>query len=76
MQLHDDYHAVFTTEPGKRVLADLQAQYHDRETYVVGGTNPVDLAFFEGQRSVVLAILSLVAHAERSEQPLIEDYDV
>lgn len=71
--VYQDYYLTFATESGQRVLQDLRAQFHDRQAYVVGATNPVDLAFFEGQRSVVLSLLAFVQQGQPHSEPSVEN---
>ena len=71
--LHDLYHMTFKTLVGEAVLDDLVRQYHHRSSYVVGATNPVDLAFFEGQRSVVLMILGMLEEYELAHKAIVEN---
>jgi len=54
------FKAVFETEQGKLVLAQLMSKFHMiSPTYTLGkDINPYDIALQEGQRSVVLFILS------------------
>lgn len=53
------YRAVFSTDDGKIVLADLQKRFHLSATTFERG-DPHFSAFLEGQRSVVLTILSMM----------------
>lgn len=69
------FKAVFESPQGKLVLAQLMSKFHMiSPTYSLGkDVNPYDLALQEGQRSVVLYILStlnidLEALIERIEQ--------
>lgn len=51
------YHQVFQTGPaGQEVLQDLAAKYYDRTSFVAG--DPHHTAFREGERNVILYILS------------------
>jgi|GEM_PF-5243213 len=70
--IYHDYYLTFATDAGQRVLQDLREQFHDRVSYVVGATNPVDLAFFEGQRSIVLALLAFVQQGQPHGEPSVE----
>lgn len=70
--LYKTYAAVFGTAAGQEVLEDLLAAYHERPSaYVLGATNAMDMAFLEGQRSVVLGITAILkafnAHHEEGE---------
>lgn len=53
------YRAVFSTDDGEIVLADLQKRFHLSATTFERG-DPHFSAFLEGQRSVVLTILSMM----------------
>lgn len=58
IKLVQDYRELFDTERGKRVIADLMKNH-----YVLDSTfdpNPQELALAEGERNVVLRILSLL----------------
>lgn len=56
-----DYKRIFSSEQGKRVLADLIAQHFVmRPTYVRG--DPQGTAFNEGQRDVVLRIMTIMGN--------------
>ena len=58
-QLKKDYKVVFNTEEGKRVLKDLKFRcHHYMPTHVKNDSH--ESAFLEGQRSVLLTILSFI----------------
>ena len=52
-----DYTDIFETETGQRVLADLMETFHMSHSSHVA-SNPHETAFREGERHVVLHILS------------------
>ncbi|MFP4476808.1 MAG: hypothetical protein ACLFOY_14715 [Desulfatibacillaceae bacterium] len=62
-RLARDYAEVFTTDTGKRVLADL-SRFCGFERTSFCGENPHRTAFFEGQRNVCLYILDRLKRAE------------
>ena len=53
------YKAVFGTEEGKKVLYDLMASHHVVSPVMVKGDSH-DTAFKEGERNVVLRIMSIL----------------
>jgi hypothetical protein len=53
------YKAVFGSEEGKKVLYDLMKAHHVMSPVMVKG-DPYDTAFMEGERNVVLRIISLL----------------
>lgn len=56
VQLKKDYHEVFSSEAGKRVLEDLKKAGFFYQTTIHSDTN--QLCFQEGQRALVLHITS------------------
>jgi len=52
----DDYQKVFNSPHGKRVLYDLMLTCHMMQP--LDTTNPTKMAFEEGQRQVVLRIMT------------------
>ena len=61
------YRAVFDTDDGKLVLADLRKRFHLSATTFERG-DPHYSAFLEGQRSVVLTILSMMEERGTAQQ--------
>ncbi|MGB0467958.1 MAG: hypothetical protein ACPGF7_10600 [Pontibacterium sp.] len=60
------YRAVFETDDGKLVLADLEKRFHlSASTFERG--DPHYSAFLEGQRSVVLTIKSMMEERGTAE---------
>lgn len=60
------YRAVFQTDDGKLVLADLEKRFHlSASTFERG--DPHYSAFLEGQRSVVLTIKSMMEERGTAE---------
>ena len=57
-QLRKDYRKSFTGESGERVLRNLMINCGLTTSGYRPGMTPMELAFNEGQRSVVLAILA------------------
>jgi hypothetical protein len=57
----DAYQATFSTEAGKIVLGHLVARFHVATTHYRHGPGATqrDLAFAEGERNVVLGIITL-----------------
>ena len=62
-ELIKDYQFIFNTDEGKRVLDDLKKRSHFYSTTHVKGDSH-ESAFFEGQRSLVVFIESLINHKE------------
>lgn len=66
----DDYSAVFATDVGQRVLADLMSQFHmGRSSHASG--DACETAFREGERHVVLHILHMLS--KRSDPDWLND---
>ena len=56
-----DYKRVFSSEQGKRVLSDLIASHYMMgSTFTRGAGSEQDMAFKEGQRQVVLRIMTIM----------------
>lgn len=53
-----DYHRVFGTTEGKKVLFDLMKQHHILTAAASSPIDPYELAYREGERSVILRILT------------------
>lgn len=53
------YKAAFGTEEGKKVLYDLMINHHMINPVMVKG-DPYDTAFKEGERNVILRIISIL----------------
>jgi hypothetical protein len=54
------YQNVFTTDFGKRVLEDMKLNhFFDKPTFIEGG-NVEGIAYREGQRAVILRIISML----------------
>ena len=62
-ELIKDYQFIFNTDEGKRVLDDLKKRSHFFNTTHIKGDSH-ESAFFEGQRSLVVFIESLINHKE------------
>jgi hypothetical protein len=60
------YADCFSTEAGRLILKDLKRKYHFLESSFVQGDSYLT-SFFEGQRSVVLEILSMLQSSEHPE---------
>ncbi len=62
----EDYETVFSSEAGRRVLADLMATFHmGRSSHVPGDST--ETAFREGERHVVLHVLDMLANRGDAE---------
>ena len=64
VNLIKDYKVIFGSEEGKRVLDDLKKRSHFFSTTHVKGDSH-ETAYFEGQRSLVVFIESLLNHKEK-----------
>ena len=62
-QLIKDYKIVFGSDEGQRVLDDLRKRCHFHSTTHVKGDSH-ESAYYEGQRSLVVFIESLINHKE------------
>ena len=62
-QLRNDYKIVFGSDEAKSVMDDLEKRcFYNVTTFAKGDTN--ETAFFEGQRTVLLFIKSMINHKE------------
>ncbi len=67
-----DYKRLFSSEQGQRVLSDLlQNHFVMRHTYTKG--DPMGTVFKEGQRNVVLRIISILGIDESQMLTLIQE---
>ena len=57
-QLLETYEITFATDNGKRVLEDLENRFHIHSSTMDNDNN--NLAFLEGQRSVILFIKKIL----------------
>ncbi len=57
-QLLETYEITFATDNGKRVLEDLENRFHIHSSTMDNDNN--NLAFLEGQRSVILFIKKML----------------
>ena len=70
-----DYQSLFTTEGGRKVLLDLMARYHVGAQVHTAG-DPLETAFRDGQRSVVLHLLDQIALGpEPIEQTILRAFE-
>jgi hypothetical protein len=53
------YVTVFASDAGRRVLNDLRVAFYDRTSFVPG--DPYATHVFEGERAVILRILTILA---------------
>ncbi len=58
LQKYNDYKSVFGTEEGKRVLFDMMANHHFITPTLSVKNNAIEAAFNEGQRNVILRVLT------------------
>lgn len=67
-----DYLVTFGSQTGARVLKELKAAYYDRPSYEKG--DPYETAKREGERAVVLRILSKfkAAKSGKEEKEIIQ----
>jgi len=71
-----DYKRVFGTEQGQRVLNDLIASHYVMgSTYGRGENAAMDLAFREGQRQVVLRIMTIMKYDPEQVANQIKESD-
>ena len=67
------YVTVFTSDAGRRVLNDLRVAFYDRSSFVPG--DPYATHVFEGERAVILRILTILAEesdVQKAPQPEAE----
>ena len=62
-QLKKDYKVIFGGEEGQRALEDLKMRFHEFTTTHQKG-DAHETAFFEGQRTILLFIKSMINHKE------------
>ena len=64
--LKQSYQVLFATDDGSKVLGDLQKRFHvDQSTF---STDALEMAFLEGQRSVMLFILRSITEEKEIQQ--------
>ena len=79
MRKHRDYKGTFRGPAGEAVLADLARRFHLTRPSYEPGMDAAEAAFREGQRSVVLHILTMLRLSEADIQrmlartPLLEE---
>ena len=62
-ELIKNYKSVFGSDDGKMVMDDLEKRcFYNTSTY--NSKEPNETAFFEGQRTVLLFIKSMINHKE------------
>ena len=62
-ELIQNYKTVFKSDDGKMVMDDLEKRcFYNVTTFSKGDTN--ETAFFEGQRTILLFIKSMINHKE------------
>ena len=62
-ELIQNYKTVFKSDDGKMVMDDLEKRcFYNVTTFAKGDTN--ETAFYEGQRTVLLFIKSMINHKE------------
>ena len=62
-ELIQNYKKVFKSDDGKMVMDDLEKRcFYNTSTY--NSKEPNETAFFEGQRTVLLFIKSMINHKE------------
>ena len=59
-QIDAAYYNCFMRGAGSTVMDDMRAAYYDRPMFNTAEPNALGLAFREGQRSVVLEIMSAI----------------
>ena len=64
--LKQNYQVLFATDNGTKVLDDMQKRFHvDQSTF---SNDALEMAFLEGQRSVVLFILRSITDEKEIKQ--------
>lgn len=67
-----DYRKLFSSDVGKRVLNDLIAQHYVMSSTYVRG-DALDMAFREGQRNVILRIMSVMNYDAEKVDKMIKE---
>ena len=73
-QLQQDYHHVFGSEEGKRVLEDLKRRGFYYTTTFTGNTEGV--LFNEGQRAMVTTIISILDTSLEDLEKLMAEQEI
>lgn len=64
--LKQNYQVLFATDDGTKVLDDMQKRFHvDQSTF---SSDALEMAFLEGQRSVMLFILRSITDEKEIKQ--------
>ena len=64
--LKQNYQVLFATDDGTKVLDDMQKRFHvDQSTF---SNDALEMAFLEGQRSVMLFILRSITDEKEIKQ--------
>lgn len=65
-KLKESYQVLFATDDGSKIINDLQKRFHvDQSTF---STDALEMAFLEGQRSVMLFILRSITEEKEKQQ--------
>lgn len=65
-KLKESYQVLFATDDGSKIINDLQKRFHvDQSTF---STDALEMAFLEGQRSVMLFILRAITEEKEIKQ--------
>ena len=68
-----DFKRFFTTESGKRVLYDLVSNHFMMQPTMGAKPDPLEMAYNEGQRQVVLRIMTILKAKPVDITALIEE---
>ena len=70
-ELRQTYKTLFNTDDGQIVLEDLRPRFHgDQPTF---SSDALEMAYLEGQRSVVLIIRNMMKDLDHNIMEMIND---
>lgn len=67
------YQTLFSTHSGKEVLSDLMKAYYITST--THSSDPLEMAYKEGQRSVVLSLIRLLKMDTNAMMKMIDEME-
>ena len=70
-ELRQTYKTLFNTDDGQIVLEDLRTRFHgDQPTF---SSDALEMAYLEGQRSVILIIKNMIKDLDHNIMEMIND---
>ena len=71
IELRQTYQTLFNTDDGVLILEDLRTRFHgDQPTF---SSDALEMAYFEGQRSVVLIIQNMMKDLDHNIVEMMND---